>query len=147
MRTAHEPGVTAAFALSPGVSTRHQVKTMPVSKVLHPSESGSGALLRYASENGDALLVEALIKAGASLYECDSEANTPMHYAARGGHTHICRLLLKAGADAHVCNKAGLGAWDVALLHGKAEVRRMFSPATSDKDTEMWFKDGNPPPT
>ena len=68
------------------------------------------------------------------------------HYAARGGHADICRLLLKGHAEPHVCNKAGLAAWDVALLNGRAEVRRMFAPSTSDKDTEFWFKDGNPPP-
>ena len=69
---------------------------LPQEWVLAPSSSGIGAVLREAAKQGEEELVEMLLSANASVYECDEDANLPIYLAARAGHANVCKLLYDA---------------------------------------------------
>jgi len=60
--------------------------------------SGQGARtpLHLAAANGDILIIEELLKNGASVYAKDDDGNTPMHLAAMEGNIECCKKLLDA---------------------------------------------------
>jgi ankyrin repeat protein len=97
-----------------------------------------GVLLLEAAARGQDALVKALLLAGVSIYEADTEASTALHHAAfrcnSHGHRMVCLLLMEHGADPEMPNAHGLSAWDCALYRRDTKLRRTFRPSESDKD-------------
>ena len=67
------------------------------SKILHPTESGPGALLYEAAHAGNLTLVNTLLAAKVSASYADEQANTALHHAVMGSHPAVCRRLLQHG--------------------------------------------------
>ncbi|KAK0706216.1 hypothetical protein B0T26DRAFT_725797 [Lasiosphaeria miniovina] len=55
--------------------------------------------LHVAASNGDSVLVNLLLKAGASVDLKDAKGRTPLHLAVMQGHLTACTVLLLRGAD------------------------------------------------
>uniref|UniRef100_A0A7S3TNJ2 Ankyrin repeat protein n=1 Tax=Strombidinopsis acuminata TaxID=141414 RepID=A0A7S3TNJ2_9SPIT len=83
---------------------------------------------------GEVELVDALLKAGVSVYESDAQANTALILAAKNGHADVCRLLKSQGADEHVRNAFRENAYDLANNSRRMDVLRVFNPWASDLD-------------
>jgi ankyrin repeat protein len=105
---------------------------LPRTHALVVDSGGAGALLRAASAQGSADLVDALISLGVSLFVADEDANTALHCAATAGHVKICRALVAAGADSSIYNKRLQAANQVAQSNGQQGVVRVFKPTLSD---------------
>jgi ankyrin repeat protein len=56
------------------------------------------SVLHAAARNGDKLLVEALVKAGADTKYANKK-KAPIYTAAKGGHTSTVELLISKNAD------------------------------------------------
>lgn len=63
--------------------------------------------LHNACEDGDAQTVEALLKMGADVNECDEAGVSALATAASWGHVDVCRLLLANGANVMKADKLG----------------------------------------
>ena len=62
-------------------------------QVLHPTESGGGALLYESARLGNLALVNSLLGAKVSASYADEHANTALHHAVIGGHAAVGRPL------------------------------------------------------
>jgi ankyrin repeat protein len=75
--------------------------------------AGDGSTaLEWAVQRGDAQMLEALIRAGASVRQANAFGVPPVAIAAEKGDADVLRLLLSAGADPN----AGLSAGETALM-------------------------------
>ena len=114
---------------------------LPQHKVVSTTEGGLGSLMLCAARLGEVTLVEALLKAGVSLFECDQHANTALIVASEEGQDGVCRVILEWNVP-HEETMKGLralrnlqrqNAYDVAVSRQKDAVLRVFQPSTSDK--------------
>jgi ankyrin repeat protein len=64
--------------------------------------------LYAAARNGHLEIVQALLKAGASVNKANHLGETPLYIAAENGHVKIVRTLIEAGADVNVPDNKGL---------------------------------------
>lgn len=78
--------------------------------------------LMMAANNGDVVLLDRLIAAGAGLDLADYYGFTPLMFAAEQGHEDAVRLLIKQGADLTPRSEDGLSALDYARMHGHDEI-------------------------
>lgn len=85
-----------------------------------PPRSVHEALIA-AIEDGDAVLVQALLEEGASANEAAACGTTPLHVAAarRSGGVEVCELLLEHGADLSAVDAKGLTPLMVAANAGR----------------------------
>lgn len=128
-----EGGKLRIMSLASGLS-----KDLEPKKVLVPSVSGLGSLLRAASAEGAIDLVRCLLEIGVSaLHEADTSASTSLHYAVRANTSantsEVCRLLIQYGADKSLRNMQNEHPLGLALT--RPHVRRVFEPSAADK----WF--------
>lgn len=63
--------------------------------------------IHYAAQGAPIEITQALIRAGASLNDYDSNRKTPLMHAAFDGQKEITRLLLEAGADPRIPDQQG----------------------------------------
>ena len=75
--------------------------------------------LQIAAANGDAKVVNILLKNGAQVEQLDSYNNSALYYAVKGCRSGTASLLLKAGADVNCVDSFGK-----TLLHTLAEHSR-----------------------
>ncbi|MBU3693290.1 MAG: ankyrin repeat domain-containing protein [Rhodocyclaceae bacterium] len=74
--------------------------------------------LHYAAHQGDARIVELLLKAGANPDARSANGTTPLMMGAMSGVPEVARALLKAGADPKLRNVNQDRAEDLALKRG-----------------------------
>ena len=96
-------------------------------KILHPTESGGGALLYEAAAAGNLVLINALIAVRISASYADEQSNTALHHAAMGKHAPACKRLLQhskvdGALDAEATNDKGVSSWEIALQSGDSKV-------------------------
>jgi len=82
--------------------------------------------------DGNPLIAEALIFAGASVNRMEPGSWTPLHSAAYGGTTDVVRVLLEAGAQTDRKSRANMTPLQVAKLWGRAGVAKVL---------EDWIKE------
>jgi acyl-CoA-binding protein len=76
-------------------------------------EQGMG-LLHWASDRGNAKMVECLIELNADIDIKDSSGQTPLHYASACGHLDVVKLLLDNGANSNLACNDGCLPIDIA---------------------------------
>ena len=78
--------------------------------------------LHWAADHGDLPMVEALLKAKASVKATTHVAGyTPLHLAAKGGFGAVVAALLKAGADPNQMTESGAAPIHLAAASGSVE--------------------------
>jgi uncharacterized protein len=102
------------------------------------SADGTTAL-HWAAHNGDAALVERLIKAGADVNAKNDYGSTPMAEAAERADARILALLLKAGADVESPNPHGQTAlMTVARTDHVDAAKLLISHHANVNAVEQW---------
>ena len=71
--------------------------------------------LHYACKNGQADIVELLLKHHCNINQCNKLMKTPLILAVEGEHTEVVAMLLKNKCDINICNKDGHTARDIAV--------------------------------
>src|SRR5438309_3783057 len=99
-----------------------------------PMSAAEGYLLAAARE-GDAALIEGLLKAGASAGTRDEHGYTPLILAAYHDHPEAVSTLLRLGADACASDSHGNSALMGAAFKGNAQVVALLlqQPCTVDQ--------------
>ncbi len=88
---------------------------------------GSGALHWVASAEGDVTpLIEYLLLKGLTIDVTDVGGHTPLHSAAGEGSLQMAKLLIAKGVSLSAKNKAGLNAYDGAVIHGHIELAKVI---------------------
>lgn len=83
------------------------------------SRDGAGrAAIHYAAREGDAKIVDMLVKRGASVSVKDYSRSTALHYAARRDMIAVTQLLLEAGAGVEAKDKYGKTPLHLAASQG-----------------------------
>ena len=93
-----------------------------------PSKDGSSALL-WAAYHANALMVNDLLTAGASVDHENHFGVTPLLQASRDGDTEVIRLLLEAGADATRWHPEGETPLMAAARTGSVEAVQLLLDA------------------
>lgn len=91
-------------------------------------------LLVLASENSDAELVEALLKAGAYVDTQDSDQNTALHKACENGDNGIVKLLLENNADVELENDDGETPLSLARENGNKYIVGLLHKSGAEDD-------------
>jgi len=86
----------------------------------NPNDGGTA--LHLASEAGQAVAVETLIRAGAMLDNRGRDGFAPLHGAAQNGHLDAVRVLLEAGAPVNASSSGGHTPLHSAAQGGHAAV-------------------------
>ena len=120
------------------------------------TRNGAITPLNMAAKNGNAAMVSALLKAGASATEITAEGMTPLMAAALSGSVDTTKVLLDAGAEVNAREKAhSQTALMFAAAEGRADVIKLLASRGADlKATTEVVKlekarfddDGNPIP-
>lgn len=84
-------------------------------------ESGRTPIL-VAADNGQAALVELLIRNNANLDRMDDAGSSAVLLAAERGHAEVVRALIKAGANVEQLDASGQSALHLAAWNGADEV-------------------------
>jgi ankyrin repeat protein len=131
--------LAAAVETPPIVAAAQQgdaatVRRLLVAKADVNAAAGDGmTALHWAAFHGDVTLVQALVRAKASLGATTRlGANTPLHVAARHGHGAVVAALLAAGADARAMTSAGGTALHLAAAAGDTVAVRALVRAKAD---------------
>lgn len=82
--------------------------------------------LHFACRWGDALAVELLLRAGATVDHVGDMGVTPLGAAVGSGHAEIAALLLKNGASPHIQSEFGTTPFQEAM-NASPELRAVFS--------------------
>lgn len=82
--------------------------------------------LHFACSWGDALAVELLIGAGATIDRPGDMGVTPLGVAVGAGHAEIAALLLKCGASPHVRSEFGTTPFEQAM-NATPDLRAVFA--------------------
>lgn len=90
-------------------------------------EIGSSALY-YASKNNNVLVVEKLLKAGATVDIRNANGRTSLHAAARRGHAEVCKLLVRHGASIDAEDSDGKTPWRYVAHHAGPSWRFLEPP-------------------
>jgi ankyrin repeat protein len=120
------------------------------------TRNGSLTPIMMAAKNGNAAMLTALLKAGASATEPTAEGMTPLMAASLSGNADAAKVLIDAGADVNAKEKAhGQTALMFAAAEGRAGVIKLLASRGADlKVTTEVVKlerakfddDGNPLP-
>jgi ankyrin repeat protein len=111
---------------------------------LNESIGDSGRTPIYiASQNGHAVIVDLLLRAGADKDCADEDDTTPITIASFNGHAAVVELLLRAGADMDKSDEDGAGPLHVACQADHKVVVEILLRAGAD--TEKAKKDGATP--
>jgi ankyrin repeat protein len=102
---------------------------------LTPTDRGGRTPLFYASMDGDAPLVEQLIRGGADVNARDSNQETPLHFAVRGYHPGLAALLIENGAKVDAPDGYGNTPLARAVFEsrGRGEMIRLLLSHGADK--------------
>lgn len=101
-----------------------------------PQGDGMTAL-HWAARNGDAEMVDVLLRAKASLTAATRiGAYTPLHVASQAGSAPVVRALIKAGADAKLPTSTGVTPLHLAALAGSAETVTLLAHAGADPNAK-----------
>jgi ankyrin repeat protein len=94
--------------------------------------------LLYATCAGHAAVAQALLDAGANVFDRDNdrEARTALILASIGGYAGICRALLAAGAPVNAADMAGSTALHEAMFH-PAVVSLLIAAGADINATDM----------
>jgi len=136
-----------AFAAAP-LADAVQVKDRAVAVALLAKKAdvnaaqadGSTALL-WAAHNGDADMVEQLIRAGANVKAANSFGATPLSEAAVTGDVSILASLLQAGADVNEQNADGQTALMIVARTSNVKAVRLLLDHGADVNRREHFKD------
>ncbi|UKZ52484.1 hypothetical protein TrVGV298_006261 [Trichoderma virens] len=79
-----------------------------------------------ACENGNEVISQALIDAGANIKLASYDGETPLHIAANEGHLNLVMLLLENGADYNAINKSSATALHYAAYVGRADIAKIL---------------------
>eukprot|EP01046_Picozoa_sp_COSAG06_P046645 COSAG06_NODE_6638_length_2843_cov_1.221129_2_plen_779_part_00 len=91
------------------------------------SGDGSGICpLHLAARQGDAALVEVLLRCEPDLEAIDDAGRTPLVCATMEGHTAVVQVLLEAGASARIADASGSDARSWAELLEHDEISALF---------------------
>lgn len=96
-------------------------------------------LLVLASENSDAELAEALLKAGAYVNAQDLDQNTALHKACENGSNEIVKLLLENNADVELENDYGETPLSLARENGKKYIVGLLHKSGAEDDNDDDF--------
>lgn len=118
------------ISITPEQMGKGEVLIMPQGDTLNTS--GMGAVLRDAATVGHSLLLKALLDAGVSVYEADSNGSTALHNAAFYGHEEAFKLLSERGANLMNEDSAGKRALDYIFEQGHVILARVSRPSQSD---------------
>ncbi len=105
--------------------------------VLYPGYNGATAILFEAVKMDKAPLIKAVLDANVSVFSFDRDANTALIAAALDGKLEACKILKQMGADEHQFNKRRVNAFDMAVLGGHADVKRIIDPSDCDKQARV----------
>lgn len=98
---------------------------LPVSqRFVDATDGESKTALHMAATEGSEVIVEALLRAGASVSPTKHNGWTPLMNACEKGHLNAARVLLRWGADVDVRNKEGNAALYMACRSGSTGVMR-----------------------
>jgi len=130
------PWYDIAFARGMGGA----MNAMPANHVLPVGESGAGALLRAATNDGNVSLVRALLRAGVHVYEASEDGNTALHLAATHGYDAVYKVLMdkaatfpqRKGPPAHAFTKnvRGMRAFDYMVQGHHIRCTRLMRPSS-----------------
>ena len=85
------------------------------------------AAIHIAVREGNAEMVEFLIKAGADIRATDAfQGNTPLHIASKKEHPEIVRLLVQAGANSNTENISGTTPLHYAALSNNLAIAKIL---------------------
>jgi ankyrin repeat protein len=100
----------------------HVAHVVLVGDDLQARDSDGLTSLHWAVRNGQASIVNLLLRAGAHVESKDTAGNTALHHAAMIGHVGIARVLLDAGADVSTRDVTGRTPLHLAATFGHAEL-------------------------
>lgn len=104
-----------------------RVHRLLTQETVNAADSTDKTALHHAALSGQAAMVKALLKAGASINARDKDGATPLIYAAMCGYEDVVRLLLAAGADKRCPDGHGRTADAAASRSGYSRVARLLS--------------------
>lgn len=108
----------------PGLAEQHVLAT--------DQGNGIGAALRVAASRGETELVDALLQAGASVFQTDEKANTALIVAAQGGQSEVCgRLVLNGDGRIEYDELAILMRYEAKVVAQQPGGDRFFSHSSS----------------
>jgi uncharacterized protein len=103
------------------------VKTLLAQKAdVKAAEVDGTTALHWASEIGNAGIVDLLLAAGADAKASNRYSITPMALASEGGHAAVIERLIKAGTDVNATFGDGQTALMSAALNGNVDALRML---------------------
>ena len=82
-------------------------------------------------------VVQALIRAGASLDAVTTYQWTALYWATFKGHTDIAQVLIDAGADVHASDKQGTTVLTEAAIGGRKDIERALIAAGAAQVTNI----------
>jgi ankyrin repeat protein len=93
--------------------------------------------LHYAAAEGNASLVEELLRSGADVNAQDDDGWSPLHFGAQAGSTSVVAVLLGAGADVALRDRFGNTPLFRAVFcsRGEGGVIHLLRKAGADPDS------------
>jgi ankyrin repeat protein len=104
---------------------QHQANPNQRGDCFHSSQSRQTPL-HAAAWLGRTLVVERLLKAGASVNIREFGDQIPLHFAILSGKEEVARLLVAAGSNIHAPDRNGISPYDQALRERKPELARLL---------------------
>lgn len=86
--------------------------------IVNARDSQGSTPLLEASERGDHLIVEALIKFGAEVNAVDDQGRTALHRVSGGNRAYTIRVLMEAGVNVNARDKEGRTALESSIRSG-----------------------------
>jgi len=96
--------------------------------------------LIHHADQGNALLVKALIFVGASTQAKGHAGWAPLHWAAIDGHTDVVKILLEAGASVDAKDDADWTPLHQAVAYGHVDIVNILLEAGASVDVKDNFK-------
>lgn len=85
------------------------------SDIINIKDTSDMGLIHWASDRGNVIILENLLKHGADVNLQDSDGQTALHYASSCGHLECVKLLIKFGADRLIKDNDSTTCLDVAF--------------------------------
>jgi ankyrin repeat protein len=102
---------------------------------VNPANTYKMSSLHKASKNGDILIVNALIAAGANVNIVDENGRTPLHEASQQGKELVVKSLIQSGANIDIKDNNGKTPLFLAAQSGFALVVKELCNAGADLNT------------